>query len=102
MFIRTRYHGPTATRGSRISATTISGKRVYVPYDYTLDAKDNHIAAARKAAALIAWSSLPRVWRGVWVSPVERAYMAFGSVCGESTDYFDADFTDDGNAAETV
>jgi len=101
MFIRTRYHGPTDTRGSRISATTISGKRVYVPYDHALSINDNHTAAARKAADLVAWSC-PRVWRGTWADVGERCYMAFGAVFGESTDYFDADFTDDGNAAETV
>lgn len=95
MFIRTRYHGPTNARGSRISATTISGQRVYVPYDHALSTEENHDTAARKAAALIAWT-LPRVWRGVWVAPGERCYVAMGTVYGEFTEYFDADFTDDG------
>lgn len=95
MFIRTRYHGPTNARGSRISATTISGRRVYVPYDHALNTVDNHTAAARKLAALIAWT-LPRVWRGAWSDSGDRYYMAFGTVCGGATEYFDADFTDDG------
>lgn len=94
MFIHTRYHGPTNTRGSRVSATTISGQRVYVPYDHALSVEKNHDVAARKAAALIAWTS-PRVWRGVW-GATGRFYMAFGTVCGNATEYFDADFTDDG------
>jgi len=101
MFIRTRYHGPTDTRGSRVSATTVTGKRVYVPWDHALSIDDNHNAAARKAADLIAWSA-PRVWRGTWVASGERCYMPFGIVFGESTEYFSADFTDTGNAAETV
>lgn len=91
MFIRTRYHGPTNTRGSRISATTISGRRVYVPYNHALNSEDNHTAAAREAAALIAWD-VPRVWRGVWTDD-GRCYVALGTVRGESTDYFDTDFT---------
>ena len=48
MFIRTRYHGPTNARGSRISATTISGQRVYVPYDHALSTEENHDTAARE------------------------------------------------------
>ena len=44
--IRTRYHGPTNTRGSRFIAT--DGKnRVTVPYDYGLDSTENHSAAAQ-------------------------------------------------------
>lgn len=95
MFIRTRYHGPTNARGSRISATTIGGRRVYVPYDHALSMEQNHTAAARKAAALIAWD-VPRVWGGVWVASGEYGYMAMGTVRGESTDYFGAAFTDEG------
>lgn len=95
MFIRTRYHGPTNARGSRISATTISGQRVYVPYDHALSTEENHDTAARKAAALTTWD-LPRVWRGVWSDSGDRCYMAFGTVRGGATEYFDADFTDNG------
>lgn len=101
MVIRTRYHGPTNTRGSRISATTVTGKRVYVPYDRALSSEDNHIAAARKAADLIAWIA-PRVWRGAWVASGERCYMAVGHVFGDFTDYFGASFTDAGPHAATV
>ena len=44
--IRTRYHGPTDTRGSRFIAT--NGKnRVTVTYDYHLDPTENHSAAAQ-------------------------------------------------------
>lgn len=68
--IVTRYHGPTNTRGSRISATAEAG-RIYVAYDYALDATENHAAAARAFAAKWGWSG---EWKGggtndfnVWV-----------------------------------
>ena len=49
--IITKYHGPTNTRGSRISATVRDGsllKRVYVAYDHALSATGD--AVYRKAA----------------------------------------------------
>lgn len=44
--IITRYHDPTNSRGSRISATCWRG-RVVVPYDHALSGDDNHRQAAR-------------------------------------------------------
>ncbi len=52
--IVTRYHGPTNTRGSRISATACGG-RVVVPYDYAGEVFDNHAAAAMALAAKLNW-----------------------------------------------
>lgn len=44
--IRTRYHGPTNTQGSRISA--FDGKRrIYVPYAYQCNLDQNHAHAAQ-------------------------------------------------------
>lgn len=46
----TKFHGPTDTRGSRVSATNInSGKRVTLPWDHALGAYENHEAAAHAA-----------------------------------------------------
>lgn len=59
--ITTRYHGPTDTRGSRITATAHDGaatRRVTVAWDYALSAAANHHAAAVAwvAAHRPAWS----------------------------------------------
>lgn len=52
--IRTKFAGPTDTRGSRIIATSFKARSV-MPYDYELDLDDNH----RRAAELHATKS----WR---------------------------------------
>jgi hypothetical protein len=52
--IVTKYHGPTDTRGSRISARAQVG-RVYVPYDDALDSTENHKAAARALCERYGW-----------------------------------------------
>jgi hypothetical protein len=49
--IVTRYHGPTDTRGSRISATSGSGRRIYCGYRHELSATENHETAAAELAA---------------------------------------------------
>lgn len=53
--IVTRYHGPTNTKGARISATASAG-RVYVPYDHALNADGNHEAAATALCAKFGWA----------------------------------------------
>jgi hypothetical protein len=52
--IRTKYHGPTNTKGSRYSAEC-EGGRVYVPANYALDAEGNHKAAAQALLAKMGW-----------------------------------------------
>ena len=52
--IRTRYHGPTNTRGSSFSAQC-EGGRVVVPYDYALNTDENHLKAARALCAKLGW-----------------------------------------------
>ena len=47
--IRTRYLGPTDTRGSRVRATCV-GRSVVVPWDHGTDSHGNHRAAAVKLA----------------------------------------------------
>ncbi len=44
--IRTKYFGPTDTRGARFQADDGEGNRVTVSYDYALDSGANHGAAA--------------------------------------------------------
>ena len=43
--IRTRYHGATNHRGTRISATD-GFEKIYVPYRYDLSNEQNHAEAA--------------------------------------------------------
>lgn len=43
--IVTKYHGPTNTRGSRVSAEASAGK-LFITWDDALDSDKNHEAAA--------------------------------------------------------
>jgi hypothetical protein len=52
--IVTKYHGPTDTRGSRVSAS-VDGRRAVVAYDPALDAEENH----RRA---MAWLCRKNCW----------------------------------------
>jgi hypothetical protein len=54
--IRTRYHGPTNSKGSRFSAQCEAG-RIYVPYDYALNSDENHEAAAKALAKKLGWDT---------------------------------------------
>ena len=53
--IVTKYHGPTNTRGSRISAKAEAG-RISVSYDHALNASENHRAAAQALADKMGWT----------------------------------------------
>ena len=53
--IETKYHGATNTRGSRISATTAGGKRIYIPYPHECSGADAHAVAAQKLAESLDW-----------------------------------------------
>jgi len=52
--IVTKYLGPTNSRGSRVKATSGSGKTATVSWDHELDAHDNHAAAATS----LVWKAL--------------------------------------------
>jgi hypothetical protein len=52
--ITTRYFGPTHTRGSRIKAY-YQGGSLTVPYDYALNADNNHRAAAIALQVKLGW-----------------------------------------------
>lgn len=53
--IRTRYDGPTNTRGSRVSATDHDGNRISVPYSHEHDADTLHKIAAARLAQKMGW-----------------------------------------------
>lgn len=52
--IRTRYHGATNYKGSRISAA-YEGGRIIMSYDSSLNSDDNHRVAAVKLAEKLGW-----------------------------------------------
>jgi hypothetical protein len=52
--IVTKYHGPTNTRGSRISASCAAG-RISLAYDHALNADGNHDAAALALINKLGW-----------------------------------------------
>lgn len=54
--IQTTYHGPTGTRGSRITASDCDGNRVTVPYDHSLNSSDAHRAAAIALIRKMGWA----------------------------------------------
>lgn len=53
--IQTRYHGPTNSRGSRVSARCDAG-RVTIGWDDRLNIEENHAAAAAKLCARFGWT----------------------------------------------
>jgi hypothetical protein len=54
--IRTRYHGPRNTRGSRISAQCGACK-IFVSYDHALNLHGNHAAAAKALQEKLGWTT---------------------------------------------
>jgi hypothetical protein len=54
--IRTKYSGPTDTRGSRIIASDEDGNRVTVHYDSAKNSADNHAIAAVRLAEKMGWT----------------------------------------------
>jgi hypothetical protein len=57
--IFTAYHGPTNTRGSRVSAKCEAG-RLSLPWDDALDSEGNHKAAAQALIKKLGWDD--RAW----------------------------------------
>jgi hypothetical protein len=52
--IQTKFHGPTNTRGARVSARAYAG-HVMIQWDYALGTYDNHKAAAVALARRYGW-----------------------------------------------
>jgi hypothetical protein len=87
--IVTKYHGATNTKGSRISATTGAGIRVYVAYDHALNIDQMHAAACEALLAHMGWGD---GWVGGETGPGMWAWVRVGKVThtrpaphGEST-----------------
>ena len=78
--IRTRYHGPTDTRGSRISAACEAG-RIYMPYRHELNLENNHAAAVGLLVVKLGWHT----------SRGDRATMVGGGFDGDMYWVFDGD-----------
>lgn len=53
--IVTKYHGPTNTRGSRISAQDSDGNRISIPYPHELNGDDCHALAAAALCRKMGW-----------------------------------------------
>lgn len=53
--IVTRYHGPTNTKGARISARMMRARPVFIPYPHELSGLDVHAAAAAALMAREGW-----------------------------------------------
>ncbi len=58
--IITTYLGPTNSHGSRIKATSGSGKSITVPFDYDGSATDSHERAAYALADKLGWAGTLR------------------------------------------
>lgn len=55
--IRTRFHGPTNTMGTRVSAAW-SGGRIYWDWRYGLSPEENHRAAAQALSEKLNWGAV--------------------------------------------
>ena len=55
MIIRTKYLGPTNSRGSRFKATSSSGESATVSDDYSLNSDKNHLRAALALCKKLNW-----------------------------------------------
>jgi hypothetical protein len=69
--ITTKYHGPTNTRGARITASDMDGNRVTVSRNLNEDVEQSHAAAAWALCLKMNWHG--KLWGGstkegmVWV-----------------------------------
>lgn len=53
--IRTKYHGATNTRGSRITATSSGGTKCTIPYPHECNPPEAHRKAAEALQAKLQW-----------------------------------------------
>jgi hypothetical protein len=75
--IETKKHGPTDTRGSRISATTASGIRVTIGYPYELSGVDCHALAAETLARKLKWIDPEEAFSSRWIAGGTKAGYVF-------------------------
>jgi len=55
--IATKYLGPTNTKGSRIKAYEPDGQSITLSWDHSLDAKPNHVKAAKALLDKLDWGT---------------------------------------------
>jgi hypothetical protein len=69
MLITTKFMGPTNARGSRVKATSATGKSIYFPWEHCVDADSNHEAAAEHLARKLIrdGASEPVMWVKRWL-----------------------------------
>lgn len=83
--ITTKHHGPTETKGSRISASDMDGNRVIIRYNHTLDARGNHKQAALALMDKMKWGGTlhPGAVKGgyVWVFQPEGQALRNSIIC---------------------
>jgi hypothetical protein len=71
--IETKFHGPTNSSGSRISAKAwVGSKRVH--YNHALNADQNHLEAAKALAEKMEW-------RGLWIGGGKADGSGYTFVC---------------------
>ena len=73
--IRTKYYGPTNTRGSRIKVTDDDGNTKW--YSYSYSAAEPHIVAAESFLKAMSW-------KGVWIAGHLPGGMVFVHSDGEA------------------
>jgi hypothetical protein len=72
--IVTKYHGPTNTRPSRISAKADGLRAIFVSWDYSLSISKNHRKAAEAFAAQVGWMD-GQCMTGGQIRPGECAFV---------------------------
>jgi len=60
--ITTKYHGPTNTKGARITASDLDGNRITISYPHEMRSEDGHQRAAETLRDKMHWSG--RLIRG--------------------------------------
>ncbi len=53
--LATKYHGPTHTKGSRVSVSAVHSKRKFYSWNYDLSDFENHSSAAMRYAQEMDW-----------------------------------------------
>jgi hypothetical protein len=63
--IKTKYLGPTNTKGARIKASDGNGNSIIISWDYELDTDFNHVAAAVSLCEKMGWpAGVTTGWHG--------------------------------------
>jgi len=78
--IMTKYHGPTDTRGARISARDCDGNRVTISYPYQLSGEAVHLSAAEALVAKMGWGPEGQLVGGGWKDGYAFVFVA--RLCG--------------------